>query len=494
MDNVFAIGFGLGLRYVLSAVGQNDVKLASVLIGIWEGAVTLHFVQKAPYSFDPYVALGVRMFIDFLATESVLRTVLILLWTGIGMVLADITPALWEDTGMRRFWARFERDAVVFSRSIAFPFYSKPRTVRFSPSRAATIIPSNPSSVVSSPAASRVPLGSDLAVPQPTRRISSRLVPGAFTTYTDSSQTSRTSSSSRPPSPLVLAPSLPDTTDSDDDLYGSSTTTEVPDIASVPDIPDTQPEPDVQHQIDFASDHTQTPTLDNIPIPFPDPFLHPEVTHERIPSVEEVPDIATFGDDPDGWIDVGPEDVPLPPTPPPKTPEFSPQLVKTEVVPTASSPEVPVETVNPQEEDPAPEESPDPESPPAANIGSEEPTSSSTPPQEHESQGKSSPSPQPVKQPSPGPSQTPPSPPASDDEPEIITSTSEKLSEAIAFRKEYASVKKEVDSKTGKAKTKANKQLKSLIAKAEKNGYFGDFSLFFPSLGQHVLTLFHRAE
>ncbi|KAE9406102.1 hypothetical protein BT96DRAFT_794404, partial [Gymnopus androsaceus JB14] len=84
MDNIFAIGFGLGLRFVVTLVSHSSVKIIGTLVGLWEGIVLLHFVQKWPKSFDPYIAYAVRMFVDFLITESVPRFLLVLLWTGLG--------------------------------------------------------------------------------------------------------------------------------------------------------------------------------------------------------------------------------------------------------------------------------------------------------------------------------------------------------------------------------------------------------------------------
>ena len=69
MDSVIAIGLGLGLRALLDAV-TNDVYKSSALVGIWEGVVLNHFLTKMPKSYDPYVAFGVRLFVDFLFTES----------------------------------------------------------------------------------------------------------------------------------------------------------------------------------------------------------------------------------------------------------------------------------------------------------------------------------------------------------------------------------------------------------------------------------------
>ncbi|KAJ3552623.1 hypothetical protein NP233_g12839 [Leucocoprinus birnbaumii] len=137
MDNLFAIAFGLGLRFVVDNVANNDFRLSGTLVGLWEGVVTLHFLKKMPGSFDPYIAYAVRLFVDFMVTENVIRLVLVIVWTGLGMVLADIAPAIWHDVGGHRVWRRFRRDMYYMSRSVpsvTIPeIFPRARVVRFSP-------------------------------------------------------------------------------------------------------------------------------------------------------------------------------------------------------------------------------------------------------------------------------------------------------------------------------------------------------------------------
>ena len=141
MDSVYAIVAGLGLRFVVDTVSRHDFKITSTLIGLWEGVILLHFLKKLPKSTDPYVAFAVRLFIDFVVTESIARLVLVLTWTGMGMILADVAPAIWEDTGLRRIWSRFRRDLYIISESIpTVVFFPPTRTVRFSPSREPSVI------------------------------------------------------------------------------------------------------------------------------------------------------------------------------------------------------------------------------------------------------------------------------------------------------------------------------------------------------------------
>ena len=142
MDSIFAIAAGLGLRFVVDTVSHHDFKLTGTLVGLWEGVILLHFLKKMPKSSDPYIAYVVRLFVDFMVTESVTRLVLVLIWTGLGMILADITPAIWDDVGLKRVWRRFRRDLYTISRMIpTVAFFPPARTVRFSPSRAPSVIP-----------------------------------------------------------------------------------------------------------------------------------------------------------------------------------------------------------------------------------------------------------------------------------------------------------------------------------------------------------------
>lgn len=135
MDSIYAIAFGLGLRTLVDAVSQ-DLKLTGSLIGLWEGVITLHFLKKMPKSSDPYIAYGVRLFVDFLVTESMERLVLVLIWSAFGLVLADVTPAIWDEVGLNRVWRHFRRDLyTIYDKIPTVAFFPPQRTVRFLPPR-----------------------------------------------------------------------------------------------------------------------------------------------------------------------------------------------------------------------------------------------------------------------------------------------------------------------------------------------------------------------
>ncbi|TFK53722.1 hypothetical protein OE88DRAFT_1273703 [Heliocybe sulcata] len=96
MENLFAIGLGLGLRVVVDAASRHNVKLTGTLVGLWEGAVLHHFLDRTPRSWDPYVAFGTRLFVDLLVTMNVARLAIVLLWASLTMMLAEL--------GLRRTW------------------------------------------------------------------------------------------------------------------------------------------------------------------------------------------------------------------------------------------------------------------------------------------------------------------------------------------------------------------------------------------------------
>jgi hypothetical protein len=180
MDSIYAIAFGLGLRTLVDAVSQS-FKLKGSLIGLWEGVIMLHFLKKMPKSSDPYIAFGVRLFIDFLVTESVERMVLVLIWTAFGMVLADVTPALWEEVGLDRVWRHFRRDVyTIYDRIPTVAFVPPPRTVRFVPPREPSIISSSIATSRETPIAVIPP--SSTAPSEPIKR----RVPGYYHSDTDS--------------------------------------------------------------------------------------------------------------------------------------------------------------------------------------------------------------------------------------------------------------------------------------------------------------------
>jgi hypothetical protein len=197
MDSVFAISLGFALRLVVVAASHYNDRVGGSLVGLWEGAVLYHFLEKWPMSFDPYVGLGFRLLVDFLFTESLYRLTIVLLWTGLGFVLADVTPAFWYDKNLHRFYRRTRRFIRHFdwnSLKLPIPSGTIPRVRFFElPPRSTSAPPSNPA--------------------PPATRQRRHSVPGNFPEYPSSSSSSADSSSkptsSTGPRRPVPATSLP---------------------------------------------------------------------------------------------------------------------------------------------------------------------------------------------------------------------------------------------------------------------------------------------
>ncbi|KAL0956652.1 hypothetical protein HGRIS_002784 [Hohenbuehelia grisea] len=231
MDSILAIATGLGLRVVVDAVSHDDLRTTGSIIGLWEGVVLMHFLNKMPRSYDPYVAYIVRLFVDFLVTESLSRLAIVLLWTGMGMVVADVAPIFWYDMGFRRAWRRLRRDTYILLRPIrkAFPYFGRSSSsssrlgsassrVRFhersSPSRhthaesvATTAVRSNaPSTTTTATRTTTTSIPTQTPGIPPTSQIPPdtlrrRLVPGSFPGYASETETERGSVAGLPPLP-----------------------------------------------------------------------------------------------------------------------------------------------------------------------------------------------------------------------------------------------------------------------------------------------------
>lgn len=98
------------MRAIVDSVAHETYR-ASVIVGIWEGVVLNHFLAKYPTSVDPYVAFAFRLVVDYIYTQSMSRMVIILLWTGLGMLLSDVAVEMSVDRRIRRFWRRFVRQS-----------------------------------------------------------------------------------------------------------------------------------------------------------------------------------------------------------------------------------------------------------------------------------------------------------------------------------------------------------------------------------------------
>lgn len=181
MDNLLAVGLGLAVRHVVNVVGRADVRMTGTLVGMWEGAVLSHLLRKSRTTLDPLLGYAVRLFVDYSVSENLTRLVLTIVWTGLGIILADIAPALWVDVGLHRYWRRFRRNVNYMSRSmpsVEVDFFPRARTVRFSPRPTAAVLTDTDSTAT--PISPRSP-----AAAPPPRPHSKRHVPGSFESDTD---------------------------------------------------------------------------------------------------------------------------------------------------------------------------------------------------------------------------------------------------------------------------------------------------------------------
>lgn len=177
MDSVIAIGLGLGLRALLDAV-TNDVHKSSALVGIWEGVVLNHFLTKMPKSYDPYVAFGVRLFVDFLFTESLARMTIVVLWAGMGMLFADLWLDLRSDRRFRRIMRRLRRRlSMRVPRALRHNTLSRVRFME---------IPNDSTASTVSRSSARSPTSTTtLQLPPPILRRPTRPVPGQFDQWSE---------------------------------------------------------------------------------------------------------------------------------------------------------------------------------------------------------------------------------------------------------------------------------------------------------------------
>ncbi|KAF4567416.1 hypothetical protein EYR40_006415 [Pleurotus pulmonarius] len=349
MDSLLAIATGLVLRAVVSIVTHDDLRTTCTLIGVWEGIVLMHFLNKTPRSYDPYVAYGVRLFIDFLWTESLYRLVVVLLWTGMGMVLADITPIFWYDMGMRKVWHSLRRDLYIMSRSVraVLPFGAKPRSSRvrfhertrsassrYAPTATATTAPSGAPSTFSitttTTSTTATPVTRTVIPPTPARP---RKVPGSFPGYTSESESGHRSVASSVVSDGAHGTSHSQFRTLRETLSSSSSTVsddsdvlnrELPDIDQLQQQAQEVEIDQLQQEVAVKEEETPKPTPMVLP-PTPADTLRDIDIRRANEVVEEAPPTATMPVIPDqnewgfndGWEEIDRNEVPpasLPPS------------------------------------------------------------------------------------------------------------------------------------------------------------------------------------
>lgn len=208
MDNLFAIGVGLGLRALIDTVTHHNHRVNGSLVGLWEGAVLRHFIAKYPSSLDPYIAYGFRLLVDILWTSSWMRLVIVVLWTFMGMLLSDVGVDLAADRRFRRLM-RSVRHTVIYpllrqfsrSRSSSSSSTTAPRAqfYQIPASASTTSTVRSPPLQPRSPTDVSGPARGGAATPGLPRRPALR-VPGSFSDRTSETDTDAPPSMSRDPS------------------------------------------------------------------------------------------------------------------------------------------------------------------------------------------------------------------------------------------------------------------------------------------------------
>ncbi|KAH8814715.1 hypothetical protein DL96DRAFT_1624681 [Flagelloscypha sp. PMI_526] len=155
------------LRSTSSISVITGARASTSLIAIFLGLalrVLLFFVL--PSSPKLTYSLIVRLFVDFIITEGDIRRFFFVgIWTGLGLILADVAPPLWHATGARRSWHRLRRGPQQF-RFDDFPSrHSAARTISPSEVTRATSVSRENVSILSSSSYSRSDSASSVAPP-----------------------------------------------------------------------------------------------------------------------------------------------------------------------------------------------------------------------------------------------------------------------------------------------------------------------------------------
>ena len=189
MDNLYAIGVGLILRATIDKITHNNHRVNGSLVGLWEGAVLHHFIAKSPSSLDPYIALGFRLFVDLLLTSNMTRLIIVIIWTGMGMLLSDVGWDVAEDKRFRRLYRRVRR---ALPSSLRRPTQARSSSrVQFSQLPAGSSSTTVSSGTARSPPSILIsrsqPLSGTRPAPVPARRPTTTPIPGSFSDFSEAS-------------------------------------------------------------------------------------------------------------------------------------------------------------------------------------------------------------------------------------------------------------------------------------------------------------------
>ena len=108
MNPLFSISLGTAVRLAVNAIA-TDIRLEASLVGVSEGFILYHSRPGTPSfipSSNPYAAYILRIFVDLLYTRSFIKMAIVLLWTGLGIVLADVYRSFFDDGRSRTHKSR----------------------------------------------------------------------------------------------------------------------------------------------------------------------------------------------------------------------------------------------------------------------------------------------------------------------------------------------------------------------------------------------------
>lgn len=101
---------GLAVRFATLFFFANNVKVGGLVCGLWDGIALHDSLQRSRRRStriwnDPYNTIAVNSLLDFMLLGSLVRLTALLMGCGLGVVLADVIPQMYEELG---FKAAFE--------------------------------------------------------------------------------------------------------------------------------------------------------------------------------------------------------------------------------------------------------------------------------------------------------------------------------------------------------------------------------------------------
>ncbi|TDL26078.1 hypothetical protein BD410DRAFT_895512 [Rickenella mellea] len=156
MDSLVAIISGIAMRVSVSMIFGQSLKVAALLTGLWDGILLHRSMRRTKYRSsdllsDPYLQAAFAVLFELTMNRSLLRIVVVSLGWCLGVVLADVGPAIWYDIGGEDLPRELERLWYDLSRSLSLNdgtrhtlFLEHPRRSSSSASSSTTVTPPSP--------------------------------------------------------------------------------------------------------------------------------------------------------------------------------------------------------------------------------------------------------------------------------------------------------------------------------------------------------------